>query len=119
HRDRTTPPTCEPRQVELTKILDRVGLLKPADKKTQRPRSDDDEAARVAEALRHVPGVDEYHQWLIVGMCLHAWDAQRGFDLWCSWSSASGKYDETTCRAKWRSFRHDGGLTIGTVFKLA
>lgn len=85
------------------------------------PRSQGDhpDAARVADALRFMSGVDDYDQWLRIGMALHDWDCESGHELWCEWSKDSTKFDEEVCDIKWSSFKSGGGITIATIFKSA
>jgi putative DNA primase/helicase len=94
---------------------------KPRATPASQPHSTDDspDAERIRDALRHVGGCDGYHEWVEIGMALHAWSPADGFGLWCEWSSGSSKYSEATCLAKWKSFKPGGGVTILTVFKKA
>jgi putative DNA primase/helicase len=96
--------------------------LKPREAKPHNP-SDHPDAARVADALRFVGSVEKYDQWLRVGMALHDWDSQAGYELWCEWSKgAPEEYDPEVCEIKWDSFtvnRNGKRVTIATVFKLA
>ena len=66
-------------------------------------------------------------EWLHCGMAVHYAAHQQGrgdegYQLWDQWSSRGSKYqgqrDTTYC---WRSFHADkpGGITLGTLFKLA
>ena len=89
--------------------------------RNQRSRNQDDNpvAARVADALRHVPGADDYDSWLRIGMALHDWDLEAGFDLWCEWSKSSTKFDADACGVKWESFSAGDGVTIASVFGAA
>jgi hypothetical protein len=57
--------------------------------------------------------------WLDVGMILHSWDPVGGLELWEQWSRKSGKFKDGECAEKWRSFRADGGLKVGTLFHMA
>ena len=114
-------PSAPDRQAQLDALLVRIGLVRPNRHETRDRASSapGDEAARLADALQHVPGADGYERWLQVGMALHSWDAINGYALWCDWSSTSSKYTEEACRQKWATFKPGGGLTIATVYRLA
>lgn len=78
---------------------------------------------RVEAALARIPEAerDGRDLWLKVGMALHHAYAggDTGFDLWSTWSAASGKFDPEDQRRTWDSFRPDGSVTIGTLYHLA
>lgn len=87
-----------------------------------KPRNDSDnpDAARVADALRYVSDNDNYQSWLRVGMALHDWDQDNGYNLWLDWSRTSDKFDEEVCSLKWDSFKPSSNghrVTILSVFK--
>lgn len=66
--------------------------------------------------------VEDYAQWLKVGMALHSTKASTAFQLWCEWSSACPeKFDLGTCREKWATFDadHRDAATLGSLFYLA
>jgi Primase C terminal 2 (PriCT-2) len=95
--------------------------LKPREIKP-RNLSDHPEAERVASALRFIPVRDEYDGWLHIGMALHEWDQEAGYELWLEWSRDSKHWDEEECEIKWDSFTPGGNgkcITIATVFKFA
>jgi primase-polymerase (primpol)-like protein len=52
---------------------------------------------------------DSYHDWLLVGMALHATDSEL-LAAWDSWSQQSAKYSPGCCEAKWQSFN---GSAVG------
>jgi putative DNA primase/helicase len=72
------------------------------------------------------PDIDR-DQWVSVGMAIHfagtATDQlQQAFALWDEWSSGSveGKYQGTKdLWSAWRSFKANGGITLGTLLGLA
>jgi len=78
------------------------------------------------QALEFVSPDLNRDDWVNIGMALHWAGIQTnqpdaGFHLWDEWSSKSptkyrGQRDLTNC---WRSFSPDGGVTLGTLFKIA
>jgi hypothetical protein len=81
----------------------------------------EDEEPRIRTALQDIPA-DNYDTWIRVGMALHGWDAQRGFELWDEWSqTCEAKYKQDEMPAKWASFgsEHKNAVTLGTLFDLA
>lgn len=73
-------------------------------------------------ALRNIPPdfVEDYKQWLRVGQILHALDqGSVTLRVWDEWSRRSPKYEAGACEAKWRTFKSDKGLTLGSLMKWA
>ena len=64
---------------------------------------------------------DDYHEWLRVGMALHAVDPSDAMlDAWREWSLESEKYKQGDCEGKWNGFRRDeGGLGMGSLVEWA
>lgn len=56
-------------------------------------------------------GPREY--WINMGMALHS--GGYDFGLWDDWSSKSHKYNKSDTLIQWRSFKPDGGITMGTL----
>ncbi|MGL5835503.1 MAG: bifunctional DNA primase/polymerase, partial [Waterburya sp.] len=81
------------------------------------PRSDIDYALSYLNALSSFR-VDDYDQWLAVGMALHSVDDSL-LDEWDRWSNQSGKYKSGDCHRKWRSFCTSGGVKLGTLAHMA
>ncbi|MFZ2653917.1 MAG: phage/plasmid primase, P4 family [Victivallales bacterium] len=77
------------------------------------------DAARVAAALDFLKPDCCYEDWRNIGMALQSWDPELGLELWDTWSAKGGKYKPGGCRAKWGTFKSDGGITIATLFDLA
>ena len=80
----------------------------------------------IREALKFLSPDLNRDDWVKVGMALHfaatATDQlDQGFELWNEWSSGSAqKYKGTQdLWVSWRGFRPDGGISLGTLFKLA
>lgn len=59
----------------------------------------------VERTLADLPSdwVDDYWMWVDVGMALHHQyeGSDKGFSLWCEWSSGYDRYTERACRDKW------------------
>ena len=75
--------------------------------------------AKIRDALRFCPKLDDYDTWLGMGMALNDWDSRAGLDIWRDWSKSSTKYKDGDCDEKWTSFPPGGGVTIASLFKLA
>ena len=65
--------------------------------------------------------VDERGPWLRVGMAIHSGTggSEAGLNLWDSWSRQSEKYRPGECPKKWRGFKADGKIGLGTLFHMA
>jgi hypothetical protein len=78
---------------------------------------------RLKSALGSISDADDRDTWLRVGMALHheSNGDNWGYQLWCSWSEQSLKFDSRDQRATWRSFRRDaGGIVTGaTILSMA
>jgi VirE N-terminal domain/Primase C terminal 2 (PriCT-2) len=74
-----------------------------------------DEYERARAALDRIPA-DDRGTWLKVGMALHSSGESWGQDLWDAWASQSHKYDERDQDHTWRSFKSEGGISMGTLF---
>ncbi len=61
---------------------------------------------------------DDYDQWLQVGMALHS-ISNSLLEDWDAWSRQSSKYKPGECERKWRSFKPEGGIGIGSLAHLA
>lgn len=75
----------------------------------------------ISDMLRVIPS-DDRETWLAVGMALHsASPGDYGFSLWVEWSktTAKGNFKLRDCKRVWASFKSDGGITVGTIEKLA
>jgi P4 family phage/plasmid primase-like protien len=71
--------------------------------------------------------VDDYEEWIKVGLILHHCSVKNGddginyFKLWDMWSSKSQKYDKKECEKQWKSFKdnREKPLTIASLFYFA
>lgn len=81
------------------------------------------ERTREIESALTVLSPDNYDDWVKVGMGIHSeCPGMAGFSIWQKWSilnDAAEKYDEGDSITTWQSFGQRGGLTIGTLFKMA
>ena len=78
--------------------------------------------AEAAQAIAdlHPSRRDDRNMWRDVGMALHAtFGDVLGLPMFDQWSRKSAKYDPIVLVDQWRSFRPDGGITIGTLFAMA
>jgi hypothetical protein len=77
------------------------------------------EQAHKALSLLPDETVNDYHQWIKVGMCLYSELGQDGLPLWDSWSSKGKEYKGIKdCADKWKTFKKNG-VGIGTLFYMA
>ena len=74
-------------------------------------------------ALKHLQPDESYDTWIRVGMALHDWDPEVGFELWEAWSRRGKKFKPGEPNERWASFHHKGEgearTTIATIFRLA
>ena len=83
------------------------------------------QTARVRSALQFIPCREvSYGEWVEVGMEFHWGEAygciEDGLELWRAWSATDpDRYKIGECAAKWRGFDAEGGLTLGSFFRLA
>lgn len=71
--------------------------------------------------LRNI-NADSYDVWIRVGMALHDYynQAQKGLDIWDSWSYGSYKYKTGECDKHWYSFyKKDNPVSIAYIVKLS
>lgn len=66
--------------------------------------------AEFKRLLMLVPGADEYHSWIEIGMAIfhQTSGSDLGLELWDSWSELSPKYDRDSLELHWSSFDIDG-----------
>ncbi len=59
------------------------------------------------------PDAGSYDDWLHIGMALH----EGGFpaSFWDDWSQKGPRYTPKCCENRWRSFKSDGEITMGTL----
>lgn len=78
-----------------------------------------DPAAAVADALRHLSPDCDRETWVTLGMAVKAALGEAGFDLWDGWSQGADSYRAKDARDAWKSFKADGRVTAGTLFHRA
>src|ERR1035437_2676512 len=61
---------------------------------------------------------DDRDMWLKVGMALHSVSDEL-LPEWDGWSKQSEKYKAKECARKWKHFKGDGGIGLGTLLALA
>jgi hypothetical protein len=67
---------------------------------------------------RYPDYVEDYMQWLQVGMALHHQygGSDEALGLWNEWSKAGSNYSDGVCAAKWKTFEiGDGSFTIRSL----
>lgn len=72
----------------------------------------------VLSAIRAIPA-DDRDVWVRVGMAVKSYLGDEGWSIWNDWSQTSEKYNPRDARDVWRSISDNGGITVGTLFKLA
>jgi len=58
-----------------------------------------------------------YSDWIAVGMGIHS--GGYPYKLWDDWSSRGSNYERNCCAPHWRSFKTDGGISLGTLVQMA
>lgn len=66
-------------------------------------------------ALAYIPAEDR-NLWIKIGMAIKSHYGEPGFDVWNEWSKTGSSYDFRAAKAAWRSFKVNGGLSIGSIF---
>ena len=73
-----------------------------------------DEVYRMLDALD--PSMS-YEPWIQIGMGIH--DGGFPYEVWNSWSSKGTNYTPNCCAPHWRSFKTNGGVSMGTLVQMA
>jgi len=58
-------------------------------------------------------------EWVKVGMALHGYHPIEGLAMWEDWSKAGTNYETGECAKRWKSFKHNAGVTMGSVVHMA
>ena len=69
-------------------------------------------------ALYSIPA-DDRDTWVQMGMAIKSELGDAGFALWDAWSQQSERYKPADARAVWRSVKHNGGITVASLYYLA
>ena len=77
-----------------------------------------DELHALRDALFSIPA-DDRGDWSKIGMALKTTYADEGYSLFIEWSRTSPKFDAVDAKRQWDSFKHQGGITVGTIYYLA
>lgn len=75
-------------------------------------------ATDIEAALSFIPN-DDREVWLKVGMALKTSDFENAYEIWCSWSNTSEKYDPANQLATWKSLDRHGEVKLGTIYYYA
>lgn len=70
---------------------------------------------QIEDALSHISATDR-NLWLKMGMAIKSDLGDQGFAIWDNWSQTAASYTEKDALATWKSIKHSGGVTIGTLF---
>lgn len=75
---------------------------------------------RAAEALQFISPDLDYDEWIAIGQALHTAFGHAGLSIWHAWSAQGSKYKgDKDIEQHWRSFKPDGGITLGSLFHQA
>jgi P4 family phage/plasmid primase-like protien len=81
---------------------------------TTDPTNSVDDISLLLEGLS-VSRVDNYSEWITVGMALK--NSGYECDMWDNWSQLSSKYRHGECLKKWNSFKEKGkSVTLATLY---
>ena len=101
---------------EIDQAVLSVGAARPASAKADIGKLSRSDVKRLMERV----DPDLRSNWLTVGQAIHSrWPDEKGFDLWTAWSKQSKKCKEEDQRQTWKSFKSDGGVTLGSIVRLA
>jgi putative DNA primase/helicase len=73
---------------------------------------------RISAVLFSIPP-DDRDLWVRMGMAIKSELGDEGFEIWDAWSRQSDRYNERAARDSWRSFKPNGGIGAGTLFREA
>lgn len=60
-----------------------------------------------------------YEDWVKVGMALKSVCGEDGLEIWDEWSSGGARRKEGECKFRWKSFKEDGPVGLGTLLFMA
>tara|TARA_B110000503_G_scaffold126233_1_gene194635 strand:- start:1680 stop:3962 length:2283 start_codon:yes stop_codon:yes gene_type:complete len=76
---------------------------------------------KIVDMLECLKGlVDDYEQWIQIGMIIHDSLGNGGFNVWNRWSQYGEKYNENNMQSKWLSFgKSKLKMTVATLIQMA
>ena len=75
---------------------------------------------RADDALQFISPDLDYDEWIAIGQALHTAFGHAGLSIWHSWSAQGSKYKgDKDIEQHWKSFKPDGGITLGSLFHQA
>jgi hypothetical protein len=75
---------------------------------------------RASDALQFISPDLDYDEWISIGQALHTAFGHAGLPLWHNWSAQGSKYKgDKDIEQHWKSFKPDGGITLGSLFHQA
>jgi phage/plasmid-associated DNA primase len=99
---------------ELDKSKDEISIL---------PKKDKIELDKLKENVKNILNnlsnnrVDDYNNWIEIGMIIKNEIGDEGFDIWYKWSEKSEKFNSSEIFKKWTSFNYNGSLGIGSLMR--
>jgi hypothetical protein len=93
---------------------------KPAPAPTLPRQTTSGDMDKAAEALQFISPDLDYDEWIAIGQALHTAFGHAGLSIWHAWSAQGSKYKgDKDIEQHWRSFKPDGGITLGSLFHQA
>ena len=75
---------------------------------------------RATDALQFISPDLDYDEWIAIGQALHTAFGHAGLSIWHAWSAQGSKYKgDKDIQQHWKSFKPDGGITLGSLFHQA
>lgn len=104
--------------------IERIARFLGTKPSPERDPAGEDAVPRDAEIRSMLDAIDpdiEHDSWVRIGMALHAGykSGATGLRIWDEWSSRGTKYQGGEPADRWRSFKPDGGVGLGTLRHLA
>ena len=62
---------------------------------------------------------DDRDLWWQMAAACKSGLGEVGLDIWMAWSETSDRFNRRDALSVWRSFKAEGGITIGSLFSLA
>lgn len=101
------------------KLLNRLrDIVKPPNRPVTPISSIPTGTAKIESALAYISPDIGYHDWIKIGMAIHAELGPSGFSVWDYWSSRGSAYNHKSMAGHWQSFAGTT-VTIATLFRMA